>query len=131
MQQNLSLYVALIYLLAAVPYAWLGLYAWRKRPALAVTPFAWAMLSMSLWSFLYGVEIFFKDVEVLLTLRKLEYISIVSIPVFLLVFALEYTGRSHLLTSVRRVILWAVPLIVLLLAWRSEERRGGKEVSVR
>src|SRR5687767_2558177 len=111
MQENLGLYVALIYLLAAVPYAWLGLYAWRKRPAVAVTPFAWAMLGMSFWSFLYGVEIFSAGLEAMLFLRKLEYISVVSIPVFLLIFALEYTGRSHLLTMRSRLMLWLPPIV--------------------
>jgi len=120
MHKNPALYVSLIYLLAAIPYAWLGLYAWRKRPAVAVTPFAWAMLGMSFWSFIYGLDVFLTDIEVMLFLRKLEYISIVSIPVFLLIFALEYTGRSHLLTGNRRIILWAIPVVVLLLVWTNE-----------
>src|SRR5258706_158428 len=106
MQESLDRYVPLVYLLAAVPYAWLGLYAWRKRPAVAVTPFAWAMLGMSFWSFIYGVEIFFRDIQAKLFFAKLEYISIVSIPVFLLVFAFEYTGRSHLLTARNRALIW-------------------------
>jgi diguanylate cyclase (GGDEF)-like protein len=120
MQENLGLYVALIYLLAAVPYAWLGLYAWRKRPAVAVTPFAWAMLGMSFWSFLYGAEIFFKGLEAMLLVRKLEYISVVSIPVFLLIFALEYTGKSHLLNRRNRLLLWLPPAVILLLVWTNE-----------
>jgi diguanylate cyclase (GGDEF)-like protein/PAS domain S-box-containing protein len=123
MQQNLALYVSLIYLLAAIPYAWLGLYAWRKRPAVAVTPFAWAMLGMSFWSFIYGMEIFFEDMEVMLFLRRLEFIGIVSIPVFLLIFALEYTGHSHLLTRNRRVVLWTIPILVLFLVWTNEYHR--------
>lgn len=59
----LNQYVALIYLIAAIPYAWLGLYAWRKRPAVAVTPFAWVMLAMSVWAFMYSLEIFFRDLQ--------------------------------------------------------------------
>src|SRR5258706_729767 len=120
MQENLDRYVPLVYLLAAVPYAWLGLYAWRKRPAVAVTPFAWAMLGMSFWSFIYGVEIFFRDIQAKLFFAKLEYISIVSIPVFLLVFAFEYTGRSHLLTARNRALIWILPVAIFFLALTNE-----------
>ena len=63
MSSYLNQYVALIYLIAAIPYAWLGLYAWRKRPAVAVTPFAWAMLSMSVWSFAYSLDICSRDLQ--------------------------------------------------------------------
>ena len=43
-----------LYIIAAL-YAVLGLHAWRKRPAPAVTPFAWLMLVMAWWSFGYGL----------------------------------------------------------------------------
>ena len=104
MQTRPEFYVSLIYLIAAVPYAWLGLFAWRKRPAVAVTPFAWAMLGLSVWSFAYSMELFFPSLPVLLFLTKIEYLGIVSFPVFLLFFALEYTGKSHLLTLRTRLL---------------------------
>ncbi len=120
MQNRPDLYVPFIYLLAAVPYVWLGLHAWRKRPAVAVTPFAWAMLGMSIWSFTYGLEIFFPSLPAKLFITKLEYIGIVSIPVFLLLFSLEFTGKSHLLALRTRLLLGAIPLLILLLVWTNE-----------
>lgn len=120
MEKNLSLYVSFIYLLAAVIYIWLGLHAWRKRPAIAVTPFAWAMLGMSIWSFTYGLEIFFPSLPAKLFITKLEYIGIVSIPVFLLLFSLEFTGKSHLITWHTHVLLWIIPLASLILVWMNE-----------
>jgi len=120
MRVNEDLSAALIYLLAAVPYVQLGLYAWRQRPAVAVAPFAWAMFSMSIWSFTYGLGIFFSSLETKLLFVKLEYIGLVSAPVFLLIFALEYTGMGHLLTTRNRVLLWIFPVVILLLAWTNE-----------
>lgn len=106
-----------IYTLAAIYYALLGLYAWRKRPAVAVVSFAWVMLSISFWSFTYGLEVIFPALPAKLAFVFLEYIGIVSVPVFLFFFALEYTGRNHLLTTRVRALIWIVPVITLLLVW--------------
>lgn len=116
----LNLYIALIYAIAAIPYAWLGLYAWRKRPAVAVTPFAWAMLSMSIWTFGYSLEIFVHDLNTKLLLVNIEFIGIVSISVYLIFFAFEFTGKSHLLTSRAKLFLWGIPLLTLLLVWTNQ-----------
>jgi diguanylate cyclase (GGDEF)-like protein/PAS domain S-box-containing protein len=120
MQTRLDLYVSFIYLLAAVPYAWLGLFAWRKRPAVAVTPFAWAMLGLSIWSFAYSLELFSPSLPIKLFITKIEYLGIASAPVFILFYALEYTGKSHLLTLRTRLLIWAIPLLILFLVWTNE-----------
>jgi diguanylate cyclase (GGDEF)-like protein len=117
MQDQFSPYIPLIYLLAAIPYAWMGLDAWRKRPAVAVTPFAWIMLGMSFWSFTYGLEIFFPILSFKLWITNLEYVGIVIAPVLLLFFAFEYTGKSHLLTIKIRLMVWTIPLLALFLVW--------------
>ena len=114
---DIHLYVAFIYLIAAIPYAWLGLYAWRKRPAVAVTPFAWAMLGLSIWAFTYSLEIFFPDLQTKLFIVNFEYVGIITIPVFLLFFGLEFTGKSHLLTRRTKLLLWIIPSLALLLVW--------------
>jgi len=120
MQTGPNFYVALIYLLAAVPYAWLGLFAWHKRPSVAVAPFAWTMLCLSIWSFTYSLELFLPELLTTLFLTKIEFLGIVSAPVFLLFFALEYTGKSHLLTLRTRLSVWAFPILVLILVWTNE-----------
>lgn len=117
MPTDLNLYVPLVYLIAAIPYAWLGLYAWRKRPAVAVTPFAWAMLAMSIWAFTYSLEIFFSNLQAKLLVVNIEYIGIISVPVYLLFFALEFTGKSHLLTQRTKILIWGIPILSLILVW--------------
>ncbi len=116
----LNLYVSLIYLIAAIPYSWLGLYAWRKRPAVAVTPFAWSMLAVSVWTFSYSLELFFPTVPIKLFFVKLEYLGIVSIPIYLMLFALELTGKSQLLTPRMKLLLWGIPILALVLVWTNE-----------
>lgn len=115
MMNRPDIFAPLIYVLAAVPYAWLGLYAWHKRPAVAVTSFAYVMLSMSIWTSMYGLEIFSEQLSTKIIFQALQYVGIVTIPVNMLFFALEFTGRSHLLTPPRRAIVWAFPITILLL----------------
>lgn len=117
MSNHPGLSVPLVYLLAAIPYAWLGLYAWRKRPAVAVRPFAWAMLGLSIWAFAYSLEILFPLLAAKLFFTNIEYIGVVSVPVFLLFFALEFIGKSHLLTLRARLFIWVIPLLTLILTW--------------
>lgn len=112
-----ELFVPLVFILAAIFYAMLGLYAWRKRPAAGVVSFAWAMLCMSIWSFTYGLEIFAPQLAIKLLVLNVEYIGIAGVPIFIFFFALESTGRSHLITSEFRALIWALPALALLLVW--------------
>lgn len=112
-----ELFVPLVFILAAIFYAMLGLYAWRKRPAAGVVSFAWAMLCTSIWSFTYGLEIFLPQLAAKLMVLNIEYIGIAGVPVFIFFFALEYTGRSHLITSGFRALVWSFPALALLLVW--------------
>ncbi len=110
-------YVPLIYLLIAVPYAWLGIYAWVRRPALAVVPFSGLMIALALWSFTYGMEIVYADLPRKLFFTNIEYFSVVLITILLPVFVLEYTGRSHLLTQRNRLLLLIIPGLALMMVW--------------
>lgn len=114
---RLELFVPLVFILAAIFYALLGLYAWRKRPAAGVVSFAWAMLCTSIWSFAYGLEIFLPQLSTKLSILNVEYIGIVGVPVFIFFFALDYTGRSHLITNRFRNLVWSFPALALLLVW--------------
>ncbi|RPH39582.1 MAG: GAF domain-containing protein, partial [Burkholderiales bacterium] len=110
-------FIPFVFTLAAVFYALLGLYAWRRRPAVAVSSFAWVMLSMSVWSLTYGLEIFFPLLSTKLWIVNFEYIGIVGAPIFLFFFAMDYTGRNHLVTRSIRAGTLAIYILILLLIW--------------
>jgi diguanylate cyclase (GGDEF)-like protein/PAS domain S-box-containing protein len=112
--------IPLIYLLVSIPYAALGLYAWRRRPAVGIVPFVWMVLGMATWSFAYALEIYFPVLPAKLFLVKIEYLGVVSIPVSLLFFALEYTGRSDVLTARSKALIWGIPALIILLTWTNE-----------
>jgi len=110
-------YIPLFYLVATVPYIYLAMIAWRRRPAVAAEPLAQAMVCMALWSFTYSIELFSQSVITKILCTQIEFIGIVGLPVFFLRFAAEYTGNRHLLTLRTRMLLWVVPLIILPIAW--------------
>ncbi len=114
MLDNSSLYVSLIYFLAAIPYAWMGLYAWRKRPAVAVTPFAWMMLSLSVWSSMYGLELALPNILQKIIAHKAMLFGVAAIPILILFFAFEFTGKSHQMPRRARMVLRMLPFSAML-----------------
>ncbi|MFN3491157.1 MAG: histidine kinase N-terminal 7TM domain-containing protein, partial [Anaerolineales bacterium] len=115
-----DIYLVWIYLVAAIPFAWLGLYAWRRRPAIAVTSFAQVMLGMSVWTAMYALEIFAQTISAKILFTKIEYFGIVVAPLATLFFALEFTGKRHLLNTNRMMWISAIPFLALILAWTNE-----------
>ncbi|GAB4538814.1 MAG: hypothetical protein Fur002_02920 [Anaerolineales bacterium] len=120
MKSFLGLSIVLIFFLSAVPYAWMGLYAWRKRPAVAVTPFAWMMLCLSVWSLMYGLELSFNSLANKIVAASVGYLASITLPIFLLFFALEFTGKSHWLTLHRRAAAGLLIVLAALLFWTNE-----------
>ena len=114
---NPQINFSLLYLLVAIPYAWLGLLAWHRRGVMAAASFAWMMFGMSLWSFTYSLELFFPSISAKIFFTQIEYIGIVISPVFMLFFAFDYTGNSHVLTPRARTLIWFIPILTLFLVW--------------
>lgn len=90
---------------------------------MAATSFAWMMFGMSFWSFTYSLEIFFPDVSIKIFFTQIEYIGIVIGPVFMLFFAFDYTGNSHLLTPRARALIWFIPILTVILVWTNPMHR--------
>jgi len=120
MQQQLNLYISLFYLLTAIPYTWLGLTAWRRRPAVGVTPFAWAMVGMSIWALGYGIEFIAPTLSLKVLALKFEYFGVVIVPLYLLIFSLEFIGRRHYLPQRVQILISLFPVFFLTLAWTNE-----------
>ncbi|OGO21425.1 MAG: hypothetical protein A2Y54_09520 [Chloroflexi bacterium RBG_16_51_16] len=109
--------IPLLYLVMSVPCIGLGVYAWSKRPAVAVIPFTGLMAALILWSFSYGLDLYVHSLETKLLLNYVEITGFVLIPIFLPAFALEYSGRIHHLTRRHWIFLSLVPAAILLLVF--------------
>lgn len=115
-----DIFVPWIYLVAAIPFAWLGLYAWRRRPAIAVTSFAEVMLGMSVWSATYCLELFSNSISAKIFFTKLEYIGVTVAPLAMFFFSLEFVGKRHLLLNGRKLLIGAIPILTVVLAWTND-----------
>jgi diguanylate cyclase (GGDEF)-like protein/PAS domain S-box-containing protein len=110
-------FISISLLLLSALYAGMGLLIWGRRPGLAITPFAWMMFSVSVWSLGYGLEFLTPGLSDKVFWSKVEFFGIASVTVFAFYFSATYTGRNNLLTIRNQVLLWIVPSITIILVW--------------
>ncbi len=116
---NAQLIPISLILLSAL-YAGVGLLIWGRRPGLAITPFAWMMFGVAVWSLGYGLEFLAPSLSGKLFWVKIEFIGAFSVAIFLFFFCAAYTGHSNLLTKRNQALLWIIPVITLMLAWTNQ-----------
>ena len=108
-------------LVAAVISAALAAYVWRRRStAPGATALALLMLALTGWLLAEVLCLVNNDLSARLIWAKVEYIGIVSVPVLLLAFVLQYTGQQKWLTCRHLALLAICPIITLLLTWTNE-----------
>lgn len=100
-------------LLSAFVSGLVAVIAWRRRSAPGATGLALAMVGMVIWASTYAVR--WLQIEPSLQMRWLDltYIGVVIAPTSFLVFSLQFTNRSHLLTRKFIFLLTIEPLITL------------------
>ncbi|HUI88466.1 MAG TPA: histidine kinase N-terminal 7TM domain-containing protein [Anaerolineales bacterium] len=91
----------------------------QRRRVTGSTPLFGMLLAVGWWSFTYSFELASAQQTWELFWSKMEYIGIVNVPVFFLLFALEYSGYRP---KVQRwaPLLWIIPLITLILVWTND-----------
>lgn len=120
MQYTFQNLLPFIYLLATIPYVWLGLYAWLRKPAVAVNSFVQVMLGMSIWTLAYSLEIFSENLATKIFFTKIELIGGVIVPIGTLFFVLSFIGKRHLVTQQIRNTGWLFCAFILVLVWTNE-----------
>jgi PAS domain S-box-containing protein len=94
-----------------------GVYAARRRKMRGAWPFAWFCLAVAEWAFAYAMDIPSETLELKLVWSQIEYIGIVSGPLFWLAFALQYTRHSEWITRRGWAFLSLGPLTTLALVF--------------
>jgi diguanylate cyclase (GGDEF)-like protein len=107
-------------ILLSALYAGVGLLIWGRRPGLAITPFAWIMFSVAVWSLGYSLELLTPSLSGKLFWAKIEFIGAFSVAIFLFFFCAAYTGHSNLLTRRNQTLLWIIPIITWILTWTNQ-----------
>lgn len=90
------------------------------RSGNSVRMFASMMLGVTIWSLAYSMELSSVTLNQMLIWIKVEYVGITMIPVFWLLFCLQYTGYDRRIGSSFINSLFIFPLVTLLLVWTNE-----------
>jgi len=106
--------------IAALVSALLALYFWERRNTVGAKPATVLMLALFIWSTGYMLEFMGANLETKLLWAKIQYFGIVTLPVSLLVFALEFSGHQSQVTAPQLAALIIIPVVTLLLAITNE-----------
>lgn len=79
------------------------------------------MLSDSIWSVAYGLELGSSNLEQMKFLINIEYLGIVSLPVNWFLFCIELSGKEKWIRKTsNKVLIAVVPVVTLLLLWTND-----------
>ncbi len=94
--------------------------AWQRRAARGSEFLALLGIAAIIYSLGYALELGSKSVPEVQLWLKIEYIGVVAIGGLILCLALNFTGRQRFLTRINLGLLFAIPVITLILAWTNE-----------
>jgi len=103
--------------LSAVITAVLALYAYRSRGVPGRLPFALFMCSVSVWTAAYGLGLVTPIRGLRVTLEALAWVGRATVHVWILLFALAYTGYDRVVTRRTVAALLAFPAMTVALVW--------------
>lgn len=111
-----TVHVAILGLSAAVT-AGLGAHAARSRGVPGRVPFALLMGAVGLWCGVYALGLVTPDPTLRVALEALTWLGRGTVPVWILLFALAYTGYDQFVTPRTVAALLAYPLATVGLLW--------------
>lgn len=115
-----TLFYLLPYLISLGISAGVSYYAWQRRKMVGAAPFAVVSLAMALWTLGYIFELTSPTLAAKIFWDNAQWIATFAIPLAMLAFALQYTGRK--LSHPRQVwgIFALISVIFLLLIFTDE-----------
>jgi diguanylate cyclase (GGDEF)-like protein/PAS domain S-box-containing protein len=112
----LALVVSILISVALISYLF---NMWRQRIK-AVIPVLSMLVAILILSSGYLLEQFSQDLNSLLFMYNIEYLGVATIPVFFLLFALQYNRLDKLITRRRLILLLVIPVITIFLVWTKD-----------
>lgn len=112
--------MSIVLLIAALLMLYISFLAFRKRRLPVARSTALAMLAAAVYSFGYAFEIVGRDLESVKFWLKVEYLGIPFIATLWLIFVLQYTGREAFLKRGGYVLLFAIPVLTLILHYTND-----------
>ncbi len=101
---------------ASIASGWVAVYAWvNRRAAGGALALAWLALAVTGWIIGYALEIAAPDLATMLWWGKAQYMGIAVVPVFWLIFAINYTYQSRQVTYRAALLLTLLPITTMAL----------------
>lgn len=112
---------ALILIISAIISGSLAVYIWQRRASIpSGILFTLMMVSITIWSLAYGLELASSDFRTMRFWLSIEYFGIATAPVFWLLFTIRYTGGGDWLDDWRVALLFIVPALTIILNLTNE-----------
>ncbi|MBI1279429.1 MAG: PAS domain-containing protein [Anaerolineaceae bacterium] len=92
----------------------------RSTAGLSASLIAFLMVAVIWWTIFYGLEIVSSTEGFKQFCFRAKFLAIVFIPVFWMLFGLQYTGRLQWMTARRIALLCIFPGVTTLLIWTNE-----------
>lgn len=89
---------------------------WKRRTARGGWPLFLLFVMASEWAFANAMEAAAVPLELKITWAKIVYFGALTAPVFLVLFALQYTGTTKRITAVQTAMFFLIPLVIITLA---------------
>ena len=94
--------------------------AWRRRSVPGGTYFALMMLSGAWWAFTYACEALSNEQSLKILWGQISYLGLGTMPVFFMLFALNYWRPDIRIRLQYQIMIWIIPLVTIIMAATNE-----------
>ena len=92
----------------------------RRLKVMGALPLLGLAMAVSEWALAYAMELASRDLPMQIFWGKVQYFGIVSVSVLFFLFAATYVQSQKILKSKWLWLIWAFPLICIVLVWTNE-----------
>jgi len=110
-----------VYIISTILSMFFCIYLFRRRFMPGAKSISMLMLCISIWSFFGALELSVQETAWKTTFSKFQYIGIVGVSPFWIIFVANFTGmKNKLFKSPYKLIFGLIPLIIFVLAITNE-----------
>ena len=117
---DLSLVYVDVLLFAGLLSTLLAIFVWRRQNTPGSLSLALTIFAVMVWTFFGAIEGSASNMATKIFWSKVQYIGIVNVTPFFLLFVLTYTGRLKQPAKSKIWLMWLIPVFVLISVWTNE-----------
>lgn len=122
MQFEMNLFSVILFTSAIISGA-VALICYRRRAVIGASTLMWFMLALTFWSVAYAIENLNNSLGWHKFWASAQYLSIATVPVLWLIFAIQYSGQEKAPSLRKLAWLWIVPAITTIMVWTNDLHR--------